>query len=382
MKYYESLQNYFKNGCKLHPEKKPVWGEIGYEEYIKKQIAGMKIKSGDKIRVEQKWSSGTVESYEGTVLQISKHRFWILSKGKTVWKDKSNRKDIIIKYITKIEKIKEAGAEFDIYSADPDYKYVREHQGIDKCKDDIENKRTSKFQEQLKTKFPGNSKKIILWLSFDFYWDYSNGVVKEAEINIINKNGQVISVPKYKNRHVYPNHFYYTCCGVKNTDVNHNGILLFFDSFDELQNIHLISCTWTVILDNNKDINQLQFLQMIYPTFIEGDTTVYNIHCRCTDLGTYEEALHKYSVFSGMLEKEYNKAFVHIANREKESYMNIMNAEDIEDIIKEHSLDLTICLNNNSFEKMFNNLHATQQTIAEIFIKYANVKPRGYTWPY
>lgn len=34
MNYYDSLKNYYDNGCVLHPGTPPVWGEAGYKKCI------------------------------------------------------------------------------------------------------------------------------------------------------------------------------------------------------------------------------------------------------------------------------------------------------------------------------------------------------------
>lgn len=384
MSYYESLQNYYKNGRVLHLGKDSVWGEIGYEEYMKQKISDLGIKSGDVIKVEVKGNGRKVVNYEGIVLHMYKDRFHMLSKGKKIWKDKSNREDIIIRYITKIEKVKDAAKDFDIYEADPDYKYVQEHKEDNTFWDEIEKKRVSKFQERIKSVFPDidQNKNVILWLLFDFCWDYDNGVVNNAEINIIKKDGQVIPVPAFKIKHIYPNKSYYTCCGVKNTDEERDGILMMFDSFEELSEIRLISCKWTVEIDSDPDKESLQFMQMVYPTFIKGEYNVYNIPCRCTDMQLYEESLHSHSVFSGRLEEEYDKAFVYMEHKEGESVMDIMNTDDMDSIVSKYSVDFCVCLNNNSLEKMLDGLGSSQRRITEIFMKYPSIESKGYTWRY
>ncbi len=378
MNYYESLRQYYQNGCVLHPGKPPVWGEVGYEEYMKKLISDMDINPGDTIKVEEKWSHGTIHKYEGIVLHIYDDRIYMLSQGKTVWKNKSNRKGIIIKYITSIEKIKNAKPDFDIYKADPDYKFMQEHKNEDdEFWKSIEEKRITRFKERIASDFPqvDIEKTVILWMLFDFCWNYSNGIVQNAEVNIIKKNGYSISFPKYNNKHIYPNRSYYSCCGVTNTDKEADGILLFFDSYEELEEIRLISCTWTVEFDDKK----MQFLQMVYPRFVKREGNVYNIACRCTDMGEYERSLYRSSVFSGALEKEYNRAFVRITDTEGEVIMEIMHAKNV---VKENLLDAVLCLNSNKLEEVICGLCTDKQEIAEVFIKSTEIKSKGYVWPH
>lgn len=339
MSYYESLQKYYQNGCVLHPGEPPAWGEVGYKKYMHKQISDMGIKPGDTIAVEEKWHYGATNQYEGIVLHIDDDRIWMLTKGKKVWKDRSNQKDVVVEYITKIEKIKDARPDFDIYEADPNYKVIEEND-MEEFLYSLDVKRTERFHKRISSKFPqiDIQKVFVLWIQFDFCWSYSNGKVEKAEINIVMKNEGTIPLPKYKLKHVYPNNTYYSTCGVQYTDKEEDGILLFFDSFEELEEIRLISCAWTVELDEKK----MQFLQMIYPKFTKGEGNVYSLSCRCTDMGLYEDSLHRHSVFSGMLEKEYDKAFVYIADAKGESIMEIMNADNIaEEIV----LDAVLCLN-------------------------------------
>lgn len=122
MGYYKSLQRYYQNGCVLHPGKPPAWGEVNYKKYMQKQISDLGIKPGDVIAVEERWHSGTSTNTKGTVLSIDNNRIWILTQGKKIWKDRSNQKNVLIEYITKINKLEDAGPDFNICEADPDYK--------------------------------------------------------------------------------------------------------------------------------------------------------------------------------------------------------------------------------------------------------------------
>lgn len=153
MSYYESLQKYYQNGCVLHPGEHPVWGEVGYKKYMQKQISDMGIKPGDTIAVEEKWHYGKINQYKGTVLHIYDDRIWMLTQGKKVWKDRSNRKDIVIEYITKIDKLKSASPDFDIYEADPAYKVIQEN-STDELFDSLEINRTRRFQKRITSAFP------------------------------------------------------------------------------------------------------------------------------------------------------------------------------------------------------------------------------------
>ena len=377
MNYYESLQQYYKNGCVLHPGQDPVWGEVGYEEFMKSQISDMKIKSGDVIRVEQKWNSGKTENYEGIVLQMYEDRFWLLTQGKKIWKDRSNVKDVIILYITKIEKIKDAAPDFDIQKADPNYKERLSPGDRENIWEKIEMERTEKFQKEILEVFPliNHERNVLLYMLFDFCWTYSDGEVQKAEINIIKKNGEQIPLPEYKNKHIYPNHDYHSCCGIENTDKNHDGIVLFFVSLEALQEIRFISCVWTVEWDGNNT----RFLQLVYPNFTKGDGNIYNISCRVTDMGMYERSLHSHSVFTGALEKEYDKAFLYVSEAEDEGTMDIMNAENIED---DEKMDAIISICKNDLTKVMESFSSREQEVAEVFIKKAEVEPKGYIWPY
>ena len=376
MSYYESLQKYYQNGCVLHPGETPQWGEVGYKKYMQKQIFDMGIKSGDIIAVEEKWHNGAINQYEGIVLHINDDRIWMLIKGKKVWKDRSNQKDVVVEYITKIEKTKDARPDFDIYEADPNYKVIKEND-MEEFLYSLDVKRTESFQKRISSKFPqiDIQKVFVLWMQFDFCWPYSNGKVEKAEINIVNKNDGTIPLPKFKLKHVYPNNTYYSTCGVQYTDKEEDGILLFFDSFEELAEIRLISCAWTVELDEKK----MQFLQMIYPKFTKGEGNVYNLSCRCTDMGLYEDSLRHHSVFSGALEKDYDKAFVYISDTKGESIMEIMNADNIaEEIV----LDAVLCLNSNNLVQVIQKLSDKKQEVAEVLIKSKEIKPKGYAWPF
>lgn len=378
MHYYESLQQYYENRCIMHPGTPPVWGEVGYKEFMKETIESLGIKPGDMISVEMKWHYGKIESYTGTVLRINDSCIHMLSQGNKVWKDMSNEKCIHIEYITRIEKLKDAKPDFDISKADPYYKPLDDEEQ-QKIWTDIEEERTQKYLEKISKNIPNFNpdKNKLLWLLFDFCWSYGNGEVKNAEINVIKKDGNSIPLPKYKNKHIYPNKDYFSSCGIKDTDTDQGGILLLLDSMEELQKIRLISCLWTVDVDGEEE----KFLTMIYPTFVPGEGYVYNIHSSCTDMQMYEKSLHSHSVFSGALEKEYDKAFLHISNAEGEAIFDIMKAGE-GDLHESIVLDLALCLNGNSVKKIIKSLSSDETSITEVFLKNEDVAPKGYVWPF
>lgn len=376
MSYYESLQEYFNNGCVLHPGTPPKWGEAGYAEYIRNKITKMGIKAGDVIRVEEKWHNGTCNRYEGIVLHIYKDRLYMLSHGNKVWKDHSNRKDVVFGDITEIEKIKEAKPDFDIYKTDPGYK-ILQNSNVDGIEKSLEPNRIKRFKERMRKNFPqiDIDNKVVLWMLFDFCWVYSNGSVLKADINIIAKDGNSIPVPSFKNKHIYPNHSYYSACGINNTDEKEDGILLFFDSFEELEKIRLISCTWTVEVEGK----QRHFLQMLYPKFIKAEGNVFNLTCRCTDMGEYEHALHYHSTFQESLENDYDKAFVYISDSNCERIIKIMNANDVTDYIV---LDAVLSLHHNNMISVVESLQDNKPEIAEVFLKNIEIEGKGYIWPF
>ena len=309
MNYYDSLKQYYKNGCVLHPGKPPVWGEVGYKQYMQDKIVDEGIKQGDVIRVTVKWPSGKSTTYTGIVLYIYDERIHMLSQGAKVWKDKKNLQDIVIKYVTEIEKVKDAEPEFDITKADP-YSVPVDKEAINLSMKNIENKREIACRKRIESCFPkiDIKRSKILWLLFDFYWMYDNGTVEEPDIFIINKDGSSVPIPAYKNKHIYPNKCYYTACGIESADKEEGGILLFFDSIETIENIKMITSLWTVDLDGK----EAKFLIVIYPEFKNGCGNIYNIVCRAADMQLYEESLHFQSVFSGQMEKEYDKAFLYI----------------------------------------------------------------------
>lgn len=375
-KHYESLHQYYQNGCVLHPGTPPNWGEIGYESYMKEKIKEADIKPGDTISVEMKWHYGKVETYTGAVLHIYDTDIYMLSQGNKVWKDKNNEKRIIIRYITKIEKLKDAKQDFDIFKADPYYKPIDEKENK-KWRDDIEKDRNREYQKKLWENYPAfdPNKNKILWLSFDFCWTYSNGKVKKADINVIKNNGDSVLLPSYKNKHIHPNHDYYSACGTKDTDSDYGGILLFFDSMEEIEQIRLVSCLWTVEIEDK----EIKFMTMVYPNFLRGNGYVYNIHCTCTDMQMYEKSLYSHTVFSGRLEKEYDYAFLYISNVEGEFIYDIMNAGKLKESIIP---DTALCLYDNSLEKVIESLGSKEINLVEVCLKCSEIKPKGYVRPY
>lgn len=380
MNCYEKLRAYYQNGCVLHPGTPPVWGEVGYAEYVKEQVKTAGIEPGATISVDVKNGNGNTASYSGTVLHIYDDRFHMLTQGNKVWKDRSNREQFLFEDVTKIEKLKDKKSAFDIYKADP-YNYPTSAEDSDKFQQYLEKDIGEKYQQRFLETHPNFDTRTgkILWLLFDFYWSYDDCTVKKAEITIVKKNRDTVSLPAYKIKHIYPNHSYFTVCGAtkKATDCGDHGkdgLLLTFDSMEELSQIRMISCLWTVETDDE----ELRFLNVWYPKFIPGSDCVYNIACKCTDMRTYEESLHSYSFFSGRLEKEFDKAFVLFSNPEGESVYDVMNAEDFEKYV----LDVLLSLNSNDLQNVIGSFEDQREHSVEVFIKNAAIKPKGYVWPY
>lgn len=216
---------------------------------------------------------------------------------------------------------------------------------------------------------------MVLWILPEFYWNYTNGKVLKPQINIIKKNGDSVIVPNYKSKSIYPNHSYYSACGTKNTDKLVDGILLFFDTFEELTEIRLISCVWTVEFNNRK----INFIEMIYPSFVKKEGNVFNLPFRCTDMQMYEYSLHSPSVFSGALERNWDIAFLYQMDEDSEKIMDIMNSKDIEE---DAALDVLLCLSNNNMKTTIKNFCNNQIIFAETFIKTPEIPSQSYVWPF
>lgn len=325
--------------------------------------------------MEQKWHYGKIESFTGTVLHIQDDRIYLLSQGNKVWKDKSNQKDVVIMYTTRIEKLKDAKPNFDIFKADPYYAPVNEIEH-EKWWQKLDHDRAIKFQKRLLKKYPDFDvkKSKLLWLQFDFYWAYNNSIVKKADINIITKNGSSMPLPNYENKHIYPNHDYFTACMTEKEIMEYDcekGIILCVDDMEVLENIRVISCLWAVELEETEE----KFLTIVYPKFLPETDYVYNLSCSCTDMQTYEKSLHSHSVFSGQMEKEYDKAYLYISNADGEVIDAIMRPDDIPESLV---FDLALCLNKNNLKTVIESLCDPNMKVTEVFVKNTEIIPKGY----
>lgn len=309
--YYESLQAYFKNGCVLHPGMDPVIGEVGYKEHVLAQFKKLNIVSGDTILVHYV-KPGVVATETGILLGNNRDRVFLLTAGKKVWKNQKNEKQILIQNILSVEKIKDKDPSFLLSSADPfgyrAFEVLTPEERRIQMQEKYGAERTASFQKRLARKFPDIDcgKQILLWLSFDFCWNYQNGSVAGVSLSLWNKDRSLCTVPEYTIRKVYPNPHYYSVCGVSATDEESNGLYMVFDSMEELRSVQYIFCDWKVEVDGKFH----HFVTAVRPKFVQEYGNVYSVACCSTDMAAYERSLHENTFFSGTLERDFELAYV------------------------------------------------------------------------
>lgn len=87
--------------------------------------------------------------------------------------------------------------------------------------------------------------KFILWLNFGFYWPYSCESV-DCMIRVCFDGKEYLDIDNFRVRHPYPNKKWYVACMKNGRRLSDAGIILAYDSFEELSKIKSVKAYWTV----------------------------------------------------------------------------------------------------------------------------------------
>lgn len=150
---------------------------------------------------------------------------------------------------------------------------------------------------------------FLLWIGFSYYWKYEyKEIIGTIRIHL--KNGDLLTLPPYKIRHLFPNKRYATLCIRNGRNLCDKGIVLPFDSFAELSQIKSIECYWKIIYGIQKEFVQETYTKYNL-SFVEVlGKQVYNLVTKITDIcDIVNEFCNEEGLFKETME-EYDKVFV------------------------------------------------------------------------
>lgn len=116
----DKIKEFVENGGRLRKGEEPRFGEPFYGDYMK-QYLSLHYKPGDKVKLQEVFNNGESKNCEGIIISMDYDlHLSLLTSGKTVHKDKRNKKYIHYSFIKSIELIKADDGKFDLSAVDPD----------------------------------------------------------------------------------------------------------------------------------------------------------------------------------------------------------------------------------------------------------------------
>lgn len=120
-------------------------------------------------------------------------------------------------------------------------------------------------------------KKYKLFIKFNLWQGIYDSDDIEAVVEVAAEN-KLLELPKYKLRHLYPNKYYHTVCMKSGNKVCNDGIILLFETFEELEGIKSVLCRWKIRQENEV----IHFIQVLYEVTAEKEPgkTFYTLESR------------------------------------------------------------------------------------------------------
>lgn len=218
------------------------------------------------------------------------------------------------------------------------------------------------------------SNKYKLFIKFDLWEGIYDSNDIEAVVEVAAEN-KLLELPRYKLRHLYPNKHYHTICMKSGNKLCNDGIILLFETFEELEAIKSILCRWKISRDN-EDVHYIQILYDVTAEKESGKTFYILESQEVCDVGYLYSERAKKSVWQGLEKmKEYDRIF-RIWNRyEKESLsINYLYGEVPEEEEAVEELFITF-FNNVTLQEFMDKSGTQQQQIIDCYYSKVSLKP-------
>ena len=195
------------------------------------------------------------------------------------------------------------------------------------------------------------------------YGDESNVEITDAYVQIRYKNGDTKSI---SNNVIRENgNGYYTVCSQKD---DAKSIVLEFENYNELCRLLYISCTWTLMIDNE----QMQILTMVYPKFEPqiNECKIYNVSMIGIRLEEASYGLYTPTVFSGEFYEDYKFVGIHVKNDK----LIVINGE----LDCRETFDIATSLHKDSIDDFVSMMRNDKEQYVEIYVQNAKIMALPY----
>lgn len=236
--------SFIENGGRLRAGDEPKYGEPFYGEYMQQYI-NRNYKPGDRVRI-----TTDNDTFEGIILVIdTEYRLELLLSGRTVHKDKRNKRDILYRQIQAIELLQKDDGSFDLATVDPLEWEWRQNRGSifsDEEELEMDRKRRLVIQKEFQQVYPVDfAKSHVIYIEdgCSLYFPFDHDKIS-AEIFMVRDEDKVTRIP-CKTGTPYPNKNSYHAYNSKSEGGHPNLLLYLPDNGFRYEDVNIV-CVWTI----------------------------------------------------------------------------------------------------------------------------------------
>ena len=245
----DKIKDFVENGGRLRKGEEPRFGEPFYGDYMK-QYLSLHYKPGDKVKLQEVFHNGESKTYEGIIISMD-YTLSLLASGKTVHKDKRNKKYIHYSFIKSIELIKTDDGTFDLSVVDPDewnrLKNMEKHKESDDERTESRKKCRAKDEREFHLVYPEvdfkKSHVIKVCDGCAMYWPFKYDEIT-AEIFMVRDGDKITPIP-CKTGTPFPNKNSIHAYNCKEKD-KYPDLYLYLPDYGFCYEDVNIVCVWTI----------------------------------------------------------------------------------------------------------------------------------------
>ena len=210
---------------------------------------------------------------------------------------------------------------------------------------------------------------FYLQVSFQLYWECTEKI-KSYTLILTDSKNQKIDIPKGRIRKLSLNKSYYSVCGIKKNKQDSYGIIIPFDSYEEVKEIKRVICLWEIGMNEKRKYKILSVINTEFKASERKDKNIYNILVTDTSLQTLATHLE-------------DRSYLHLCRSLKSNYSKVAYVEQANDIyytfikgdISEKELSTLLNETHGSLNKMTKSFYDNKVTTTDIYIRDKKVHP-------